>query len=50
MAGLAYVCEELSWIVSLEKSELVPQQNFAFVGIHFNLISFSAHSSLKNLV
>ena len=38
------LCEELGWIVNLEKSELLPQHFFAFVGIQYNLISFTAHS------
>ena len=34
----------------LDKSELVPQQAFAFVGIHYDLISFMAHPTLENWI
>ena len=44
------LCKELGWVVNLEKSELVPQQVFAFVGIHYDLISFTAHPTLKNWI
>ena len=36
-------CKELGWNVNPEKSELIPQQVFAFVGIHCDLIFFTAH-------
>ena len=36
--------------MNLEKSELVPQQVFAFVGIHYDLISFTAHPTLENWI
>ena len=40
--NLVLLCQALRLIVSLEKSELFPQQLFAFVSIHCNLISFIA--------
>ena len=44
------LCEELDWIVNQKKSELISQQVFAFVGTHYNLISFNAHPTLENWV
>ena len=44
------LCEELGWIVILEKSELIPPQVFTFVGICYNLISFSALLTLENWI
>ena len=41
------LCDELGWLVNQEKSELIPQQVFGFVGIHYNLISFTAHPTLE---
>ena len=43
-------CKELGWVVNLEKSELVPLQAFAFVGIYYDLISFTAQPTLENLI
>ena len=45
-------CEELGWIVILEKSELIPPQVFAFVGtsIRYDLVSFSVLLTLKNWI
>ena len=34
---LITLCQELGWLVNREKSELVPQQVFNFVGYQFNL-------------
>ena len=31
------LCRSLGWVVNMEKSELVPQQAFDFVGYHFDL-------------
>ena len=31
------LCRSLGWVVNLDKSELVPQQTFDFVGYHFDL-------------
>ena len=31
------LCRSLGWVVNMDKSELVPQQTFDFVGYHFNL-------------
>ena len=31
------LCQQLGWLVNLQKSELVPQQEFNFVGYHFDL-------------
>ena len=31
------LCRSLGWVVSMDKSELVPQQTFDFVGYHFDL-------------
>ena len=42
------LCKELGWVLNLEKAELVPQQVFEFVGIHYDLISFAAHPTLEN--
>ena len=39
-------CKELVWMLNLKKSELFPQWVFAFVGIYYDLISFSAHPTL----
>ena len=44
------VCKELGLLVNLEKSELIPKQVFTFVGIHFDLISFTANASLENWI
>ena len=35
---LLALCQKLSWVVNLKKSELVPQQVFNFVGYRFDLI------------
>ena len=34
---LMALCQQLGWLVNLQKLELVPQQEFNFVGYHFNL-------------
>ena len=34
---LMALCQQLGWLVNLQKSELVPQQEFNFVGYHFDL-------------
>ena len=34
---LVKICQELGWLVNLEKSELEPKQIFNFVGYQFNL-------------
>ena len=47
---LVLLCWVPGWLVNLEKSELIPQQMFAFVGIHHNLISFTAHPTLENWI
>ena len=44
------LCKELGWVINLEKSQLVPQQVFAFVGIHYDLISFTAHPTPENWI
>ena len=44
------ICKELGWIVNLKKSELIPQQVFAFVSICYGLISFTAHLILDNWI
>ena len=44
------LCEELGWLVNWEKSELIPQEVFAFVGICYNLLSFTAHPDLDNCI
>ena len=44
------LCKELGWVLFLEKSELVPQQVFTFVGIHYDLTSFTAHPTLENWI
>ena len=31
------LCRSLGWVVNMDKSELVPQQTFDFVGYHFDL-------------
>ena len=36
---LVKICQELGWLVNLEKSELEPKQIFDFVGYQFNLRS-----------
>ena len=33
------LCRELGWVVNMKKSELVPQQNFNFVGYWFDLLT-----------
>ena len=33
------LCRELGWVVNMKKSELVPQQNFSFVGYRFDLLT-----------
>ena len=33
------MCQQLGWLVNLEKSELEPKQDFDFVGYQFNLRS-----------
>ena len=43
------LCKEQGWVVNLQKSEPIPQQVFAFVGIHYNLIS-TAHPTLENWI
>ena len=35
--SLVSLCQDLGWVVNLDKSELVPQQIFNFVGYQFNL-------------
>ena len=47
---LVFLGKELGWILNLEKSELFPQQVFAFAGIHHNLISFTAHPTLEKWI
>ena len=39
---------ELGWIFNLDKSELIPKQLFAFVGIFYDLIRFTAHPTPQN--
>ena len=34
---LVKVCQELGWLVNLEKSKVEPKQIFDFVGYQFNL-------------
>ena len=36
---LLALCQELGWLVNLQKSELVPQQVFNFVGYRFDLLT-----------
>ena len=36
---LVKMCQQLGWLVNLEKSELEPKQVFDFVGYQFNLRS-----------
>ena len=33
------MCQQLGWLVNLEKSELEPKQDFNFVGYQFDLRS-----------
>ena len=33
------MCQQLGWLVNLEKSELEPKQEFNFVGYQFDLRS-----------
>ena len=44
------LCQELGWLVNQEKSELISQQVFAFVGIHYNLIAFTANPILESWI
>ena len=44
------LCEVLGCIVNLENSEVIPHQVFAFVGICYNLIFFTAHITLENWI
>ena len=34
---LLALCHDLGWVVNLKKSELIPQQDFSFIGYQFNL-------------
>ena len=36
---LLALCQELGWLVNMQKSELVPQQVFNFVGYQFDLLT-----------
>ena len=36
---LVKMCQQLGWLVNLEKSELEPKQDFDFVGYQFDLRS-----------
>ena len=36
---LVKMCQQLGWLVNLEKSELKPKQDFDFVGYQFDLRS-----------
>ena len=36
---LLTLCQDLGWVVNLEKSELHPQQDFNFVGYRFDLVN-----------
>ena len=44
---ILFLCKELGWLVNQEKSELIPKQVFAFVGIHYDLISFTLEKWIK---
>ena len=46
--ALVLLCEELGWLVNRKKLELFPQQVLAFMSIHYDLISFTAHPTLEN--
>ena len=37
--GTSKMCQQLGWLVNLEKSELEPKQDFDFVGYQFDLKS-----------
>ena len=43
---LVKMCEDLGWLVNLEKSELEPIQVFDFVGYHFDLGSGQARPTM----
>ena len=47
---LVKLCQDLGWLVNLEKSELEPKQVFAFVGYQFNLRSGQAEPSRKDTI
>ena len=40
------MCQQLGWLVNLEKSELEPKQDFDFVGYQFDFSSDRFRSTL----
>jgi hypothetical protein len=47
-AQVVALAQELGWIINWEKSEPEPQQNFTFVGIHYDLVAFQAQPTEEN--
>ena len=41
--------QELGWIVNTVKSDLVPRQNFEFIGTRFDLINYTVFPTVDNL-
>ena len=48
--NLVKICQELGWLVNLEKSELEPKQIFDFVGYQFDLRAELSGQNTRNTV
>ena len=44
---LLYLCQELGWVVNVQKSELIPKQVFNFVGYQYDLVQGVARPTVE---
>ena len=44
------LCQELGWLVNIDKSELIPKQKLDFIGVHYSLKEELAQITEKRLV